>query len=239
MLSNAQCDSFAREVKFEDIRNIDKVYPAILNTNTFFDMEILRRSMTDLVGFSDNKIKVYFDIKNLAITSNKENWWELLQEFEKDVVNFPAGRETKYYYGEGKSCRTSPIFCRDKKPYQAFINLFDNSLQAFSCLVNENPNKLSFTSRRSNYETIKPGEFLIDDNKTKWEGMSKTFLDSASILFNAFKGKERKYIQEYGNADHDIRIIYPERGALVSHLYDTHGVTLYVNNDSIEKLISK
>jgi len=238
---------FGRKLDFGDIREIKRVFqPGILSLPYFFNPTSLKVTITELCGYGSKEILVYFkDIEDINIVSDEKEreWWETFQTFGSLVnKHFPAGCEMEYWYGPSGKEFSLPKFKEDDPPYQAFVRLFGNALQGFSCFVNQNPNKMDFSSWRCNYGTTKPGEVLIHDKTSLWVGQSDVFLESATILYNAFdEMKRRRYkvgIEKMAGARRrDVRIIYPERGALVGSLYGSDSATLLIENASLEKIV--
>jgi len=238
---------FGREINFEDIQGIKKVFqPGILSAPYFFNPVVLRGAISELCGWSPKEILVYFNgIEDLNLGSKekdkKREWWKAFQTFAPLVKPLPAGCEVEYWYGSDGKEFSLPEFKEYPPPYQALIKLFGNAIQGFSCFVN--PNRIGFSSIRCNYSTIKPGEGLIHDKKSLWSGKSDIFLESAQILHNALSEMERRGynvgVEEMaGCRGGEVRIIYPERGALVGRLYGKDSVGLLVENDSLEKIVS-
>ncbi len=241
---------FGREVNFDDIKNVKRVFqPGILSLPYLFNPASLKYAISELCGYGSKDILVYFkDIKNVIVSDDedkKRQWWEVLQRFGS-LVNkyFPAGCEMEYWYSLSGKERPLPEFKEDNPPYQAFVRLFDNAIQGFSCFINQNPNKMVFSSERCNYDAIKPGEGLVHDQKSLWEGKSDVFLESAQILSNAFSEMERRRykvgVKEMSGARRrEVRIIYPERGALVGSLYGSDSVALLIENVSLEEIVKQ
>jgi hypothetical protein len=240
---------FGREIEFDDINNIKRVFqPGILSLPYFFDPVFLDNAMSELCGYhSSRDILVYFrNIEAIDIVSDfgkdKRKWWETFQTFAPKVKSLSAGCEMEYWYSQNGKESSSPEFKENDPPYQAFVRLFDNAIQGFSCFVSENPDKMTFTSERCNYKTIKPGEGFVQDRKSLWTGKSDIFLRSAQTLHDAFDYMKRgdyKIIGKEempGNKRSEVRIIWPERGALVGSLYGNNSVAFLVENDSIKKM---
>ncbi|MBW3011935.1 hypothetical protein KY311_02015 [Candidatus Woesearchaeota archaeon] len=242
-------DFFGREVEFDYIRDIKMVFqPGILSLPYFFNPKGLENALSELCGFGNKDIQVYFrDFEDVNVVSDgtKKNWWEGLNEFASLVKShFPAGCELEYWYGEDGEEFSLPEFKETEKPYQAFVRMFGNALQAFSCFVNSVPNNISFSSERTNYHTIKPGEGLVHDSKSMWQGKSKDFMASATMLYRALNDMQRnRYrvgVQEYqGARRREVRIICPQRGAVVGSLYGNDSVALLVENDSLEEIVNQ
>ena len=240
---------FGRQIDFDDIKGIKRVFqPGFSSLPYFFDPTFLDNAMSELCGYhSSRDILVYFrEIEGINIVSDfgkdKRKWWETFQTFAPLVKSLSAGCEVEYWYGPDKKPFSSPEFKEDKPPYEAFVRLFGNALQGFSCFVSQNPDKMTFSSERCNYNTIKPGEGFIQDKKSLWTGKSDVFLRSVQTLYDAFDDMKRRGYKVVGkegmpgNKRSEVRIIYPERGALVGSLYGNNSVALLVENDSVEKM---
>ena len=204
-------------------------------------------SLSELCGDSPRYILVYFNnFVNMNIVSKhrdkKDRSWESFQDFCSILNHFPAGLEIEYWYGSGKNAYSSPEFSEKDKPYQAFIRLFDNAIQGYSCFIGSG--KLEFSSWRCNYDALQPGEGLIHDKHTLWTGKSDVFLKSAEILYNTFHTMEKRGYEVvvegmHGIGGGDIRIIYPETGALFGSLCGSNSATLLIENTSLEKIVEK
>src|SRR3989344_5421526 len=110
---------FGREIKFNDVSGIKKVFqPGILNRSYFFNPESLRQVLPELCGYGSKNILVYFnEISYLAIVSDdekKRKWWGALQDFIPLVKDLPAGFEMEYWYGPDGKEYSSPEFKTDK-----------------------------------------------------------------------------------------------------------------------------
>ncbi len=237
---------FGRKIDFEDMGGIKKVFqPGMLDLSYFFNPTSLKNSVSELCGYGSKEILVYFrEIEDINILSdnrdNKRNWWNAFQTFVPLVQNFPAGCEVEYFYGPKGEARSCPEFKENVPPYQAYVNLFGKAIQGFSCFVNQNPNQLSFSS----WTYSKPDGSLADEKTSLWRGNSDVFLESATILHNAFSGMKRRGYTVgketmAGNRRREVRIIYPERGALVGSLCGKDSITLFIENGSLEKLVQQ
>jgi len=231
---------FGREIDFKDIHGIKSVFqPGILDLPYFFNPITLNAAMLELCGTGNKEIAVYFnDIEDINITSNikggKKEWWRAFQNFVPFLTGFPAGCELEYWYGPDGKTYSSQDFKADKPPYQAFVKLFDNALQGYSCYSGD----IDFSSWVYDRET---GE-NTGSKRTLWTGDSKVFLDSATMLHNAFREMERRGYNigvenMAGIRRREVRIIYPERGALVSSLDGQNSMALLIENDSLRKIV--
>ena len=134
---NPVYETFGRDVPFEDITPIKKIYqPGFLSKSRFFNSEALRTALEDLCFLYNGEILVYF--RNISggmsprDIDEKRKWWDPLQKFESSLgVNFPAGIEMEYYSGPEGDIRLSPEFNADNPPYQAHLKLFDDALQEY------------------------------------------------------------------------------------------------------------
>jgi hypothetical protein len=191
----------------------------ILDPHSFFDTSSLGRGVSELCGGVSTDISVHFLGMRGYIDSGRKsgdgNWWDAFQEFVPLVKNSPTGCETKYYVREEEP----PISKFDERnlPYQSFVELFGGAVKGFSCFVNENPKKVSFSCWSTNYDIIKPGEAFFHHEKSLWEGDSRVFLESAEILSDAFLEMERRGYKT--GAAGEVRIICPDKGALIGHLF--------------------
>lgn len=240
-------ECFGRRIKFGDISGIKRVFqPGILSLPYFFNPGALNDAISELCGWNPKGILVYFnDIENLDVSSKQgrhKKWWEAFQAFVPLVKDSPAGYKVEYWYGSDGKAFSSPEFRQESPPYQAHVKLFGGAIQGFSCFVNQDPNEISFDSIRCNIDIIKPGEGLVHDKKSLWIGQPKDFLESAQILYDAFYEMDR---QKYdvgvetmaGERRREVRIICPERGALVGSLYGSDSVALLIENESLEKMV--
>jgi hypothetical protein len=238
---------FGRELEFEHINNIRTVYqPGILSKETLFNSAALRKALKEHCWrFSRDEVLVYF--RNIAggmlpqYRARKGNWWDSFQEFASRLgEDFPAGMQVEYWYGDGGSNnRASPEFKKCSPPYQAFVRLFDNALQGFSCFVGGSQEGISFSSNRTNYDTIKPGEGLIHDQKTLWKGTPDAFLNSAYRVEDALERMNMTHntgVSGHNYKRAEVRII-TRYGALVSSLVDDSSATLLVDHSSLEKIV--
>lgn len=239
-------ETFGRDVPFEDIRHIKELYqPGILDITRFFNPTILDKALQDICYFPDDQILVYFRNIGGQITPQKgnKNWWDLFQEFVHLLgEDFPGGLKTEYWYGSDGKERSSPKFEEKNSPYQAFAYLFDNAIQAFSCFVREQYAGISFSSERSNYRTIKPGEGLHIDQKTLWKGTATELLLSAVLLSDACRDLKIRtndiLISGHNGYRCELRII-SSRGALAESLVMDSSVTLRIDNKSLEETVKK
>ena len=242
-------ETFGREVEFEDITPIKHVYqPGILNEDNFFNPVELRKALDEICGFSKKEIIVYF--RNISggigcqnVDKNRK-WWDTLHKFTSQLGKFPAGIEMEYWYGDGASGKPSPEFKEKPEPFQAFVRLFDNAIQGFSCFVSGSQEGVGFDSHRTNYGTLKSGEYLISDQKTLWAGTPDVFLDSATRLHNALEGMKRGAehrvgISGYNGHRSEVRIISPNRGAVIGSLYKGDSMTLQIDSKTLEKIVEK
>lgn len=248
---NPEYELFGRKLHLDDMRNIKQVFqPGILSSPYFFDQSSLEDALKCLCGYSPKEVLVYFNNISAGFGDNdkdeKRKWWESFQRFASLLGNrFPAGCEFEYWYSSDKKNFSLPEFREDTPPYQAFVRLFKNAIQGFSCFVNQDRNCLEFSSRRCNYDTIKHGEGFIDDEHSLWTGKSDVFMESAQILYQAFYEMRRPtryhaHAEEMAGAHRsDIRIICPERGALVGSLYGSDSMTLLVENASLKNMVKQ
>ncbi len=148
----------------------------------------------------------------------------------------------EYWYGPEEKAFSTSEFKKDSPPYQAFIRLFDNAIQGFSCFVGSNREGVRLESHRSNYRTIKPGESLIIDQKTLWRGSPIAFLESAVSLDNALyqMGKTHNIgISGYNYYRAEIRIISAGGNAIVGSLLNGDSAKLEISNDSLCAIVKK
>ena len=245
---DSKYEIFGREVPFKDITNIRRVYqPGILNSSLFFNPDSLREALDGFHYFSQKEILVYFRNISGGIHQNgtnaKRKWWESFQKFNSFIdTSFPASHILEYWYGSDGKEFSSPEFNENEKPYQAFIRLFDDAIQGFSCFVGRNQEGIGFSSDRTNYYTINPGEGLIHDNMTLWTGNSDVFLKSAKVLYDACRGMESCQEHTVGISGHnfnkaEVRIISPGRGAMIGSLFNGSSVTLFLEENSLEKIV--
>jgi hypothetical protein len=234
---------FGKNIDFEHIEGIRRVFqPGMLSLEYFFNPVSLRNSVSKLCGFGSKEILVYFRaLDNINILSDdkdkKRKWWEGFETFVSLVKQIPAGCEVEYWYGQDGKKYPLPVFKEDTPPYQAFVNLFNKALQGFSCFVNQNPNKIDFSS----WTYSNPDGSLAEDKTSVWVGKSDVLLESATMLHDAFyEMKRRGYIvgreEMAGARRREVRIICPERGALVGSLYGRDSITLFLENSSLERL---
>ncbi|MDP7181590.1 MAG: hypothetical protein QF486_03350 [Candidatus Woesearchaeota archaeon] len=138
MRDEPEHEVFGRDIAFEDIREIKRVFqPSMLNSSSFFNPAPMREAVRELCGWGSQKIWVYFRNMGINIESKdrKENWWDTFKDFSGRVQHFPAGSELEYWYGPSGNASSSPEFNEDSPPYQAFVRLFDKAIQGFSCFV--------------------------------------------------------------------------------------------------------
>lgn len=245
-------ETFGRDVPFEYITQIRSVaQPGILNQQYFFNPDSLSESLSDMYILfpKTDEILVYFrNISGGIGCCNKKDenrkWWDALQKFKLYLgTNFPAGLEMEYYYNEKEP--PSPEFRKDKAPYQAFIKLFNNAIQGFSCFVGESNEGIRFSSHRTNYGTIKHGEGLINDQKTLWTGTAGDFLASAVIMDEACRQMRRDEhnvaLSAYNIGPRaEIRIIDKRAGfALIGSLVGSDSLTLLIDRSSLEKIVER
>lgn len=240
-------ETFGREIPFEEITPIRKVeQPGILSQTRFFNQEALSKAIYDLHFPSQDNLLVYF--RNIAggmgfkEPDEKRKWWDGIREFGGCLKEFPAGIQMSYWYGPDGKQYSSPEFDEEKKPYQAFIRLFDNAIQGFSCFVGGNREGISFNSERTNYHTIKPGEGLIHDQKTRWIGKKEALLDSAERLSHALYNMSANMnigIAGYNGHRAEVRIISSMGGALVGSLVGSDSATLFIDHSSLEQIVQK
>lgn len=250
LMETSMYDAFAREIYSGDLlkAEVSKILPGILSTKTLFNQNAVKKVFSENPLWLSKDIIVYFNhfhSPNIDSTKKDGKWYDALQEFVPLVKDFPAGVKLEYWYGDAPNEHSSSRLDISKKPYQAFVRLFNDSIQGFSCFVNNNPSELRFSSTRTNYETIKSGEGLIHDNQSSWKGNAQIFENSAYRLSSALEEMERKgYIvtgipENLISEDADVRIIVPGRGALVSCLRDDLNVTLFLKESAIEKMVNE
>jgi len=167
----------------------------------------------------------------------------MIQEFSSLLGNmeFPAGLKMEYWHNPDNNSFSSSEFKKDNT-YQAFIQLFNNAIQGFSGFVNENNTGIWLTSHYTNIETLKPGEEVIESQKTLWTGNRKDFLQSAYIFNKAIEEMERTVKAEFNGYNHksmEVRIISPAGKALVGRLVDDSSVTLLVDHSSLEQIVKE
>ncbi|MBI4159425.1 hypothetical protein HY500_04180 [Candidatus Woesearchaeota archaeon] len=239
---------FGREVEFERVTPITRVYqPGILDPSSFFNPNALRGALTELCILDGREILVYFrNIAGRISACNEEDrnrkWWETFQRFRSLLGASPAGCEVEYFYGPEGGEYSSPEFVESKDPYQAFVKLFGNAVQGFSCFVNGGRAGISFSSNRTNYNTIRPGEEFIHDQITSWTGDWNTFFYSARNLSNSFNTMmidgHSGNVSGYNGRRCEIRIIQPEMGAaLVGSLVGDSSVTLFIDSSSLDGVV--
>ncbi|MEK6840846.1 MAG: hypothetical protein AABX79_02745 [Nanoarchaeota archaeon] len=243
---NPTYETFGRSVSLQGMAKvIDMPKLGILSRSHFFNPDKLNQELHNLLGYSEKNILVYF--RNIARgiggidTNPRRKWWETIQTFKRYLgENFPAGLEMEYWYGpEGKE-QSSPEFKKRPLPYQAFIKLFDNALQGFSCFVGEGKEGVSFSSDRTNYGTIKPGEALIHNHQTLWTGDRDVFLKSAERISQALHYMERYHNIGIGGLNccsAEVRIISQSGKALIGGLMGDDSFTLHINQPSLEKIV--
>ena len=214
------------EIDSKDIRGIDKVFqPGILSPSHFFNPDSLRDALSELYRWGSEDIRVYFNkAQNITLASRKENenWWTAFQDFAPLGSNLPAGSNLEYWYGPSGKEHSSSQFDIKNPPYQAFIRMFGDCLDGFSCFVDEEVNKIKFSTNPR--------------NPVVWRGDSNIFLKSAYQLDGAFDSMERKGYSITGESG-EIKIILPERGALVGSLREGSSVTLLVKDSAIEQMV--
>lgn len=241
-------ETFGRDIEIKEITGIHRIeQPGILSKYCFFNPGELNHALDDIAGYSNNEILVYF--RNIAggvgysNIDKKRKWWDMIQKFNSFLgKDFPAGIEMKYWYGPDGKEFSSPDFKENNPPYQAFIELFNNAIQGFSCFVKEYGEGIDFSSHRTNYETMKPGESLIDDQKTLWTGNKDAFLKSAFFLHKALYeiGRtERVELKGFNFEPAEVRIISTKGEALVGSLIDESSVTLFIDNSSLERIVNE
>ena len=243
-------ETFGREVPFEDIHSISRVtQPGILHRSEMFDRVGLELVLREFF-LPDEKLMVYF--RNLAGTflpdskDLKRKWWDNIREFRERLGFFSAGAEMEYWYDPDSQPHSSVEFMENGKlPYQAFLRLFDNALQGFSCFVNGSEEGISFKSNRTNYKNIKPGEFLISDENTFWSGTRDEISVAFSAIQDAFyqmnlRGLRGQGIVGYNGQPAEVRIIAPTCGrAVVSRLVGDNSVSLYINSNVLQEIVEK
>ena len=128
--SKTKYEVFAREVGFDEIEGIKRVFqPGSLSLQYFFEPTALNRAVSELCGYSAQPIQVYFnDFEDINISSGIQKsrkadlkWWRCFQSFAPLVADFPAGVELEYWYGPEKKAHSLPVFNEQKPPYQAFV----------------------------------------------------------------------------------------------------------------------
>ncbi|MFA5061192.1 MAG: hypothetical protein WC494_02665 [Candidatus Pacearchaeota archaeon] len=246
METKPEHEIFGEDVDFEHIRDIKRVFqPGMLSSQYFFNPVSLRNSVSELCGPGSEDILVYFKvIGGINITSNdkdeKRKWWGAFQDFIPLVERIPAGCEVGYWYGSDGKEYLSPEFKESTPPYQAFAHLFGKGIDGFSSFVNQNPNKIDFSS----WTYSKPDGSLAGGKTSVWIGKSDVLLESAWVLNNAFHEMEREGYkvgseEMVGDRRKEIRIIHPERGALVGSLYGKDSITLFLEKSSLVKLVEQ
>jgi hypothetical protein len=231
---------------FDAITNIRGIcQPGILNRRTFFNSAALRKALKEVCwDFSRDEILVYF--RNIAggmqpnDRERKGNWQDSFEQFVSYLKNIP-GKQLEYWYHDGGKARASPELNTRNAPYQAFARLFDNAVQAFSCFVGGSQAGMSFSSDRSNYETIKPGEALVMDHMTLWKGTPNALLNSAYRIQDALERMSITHnigISGHNGYRAEMRII-ARLGALADSLVDDGSVTLHVSHASLEKIVEE
>lgn len=253
VVSRLKYDVFGRSVQLKDIQGIESVFGrGFLDTKCYFDLDSLGEAISELCLFGDRNIRVYFnDVNDIGIVGGREDlnpdrkWWTAFRRFAEKVDGFPAGCKVKYWYSPDRKAFWSSKFNIGSPPYQAHVELFGDAVQAFSCFVHEEPNEVSFSSRRSNVENLKPGEGVVCDNNSLWVGSSKVLLSSATRLHRAFDnmGRMGYEVRDGGyNGWHrggDVRIVFPGRGAVVSSFRNGGGTSYYVTENSLRENVAK
>lgn len=240
-------ETFGREVDFDEIKNVKKIIqPGILSKSFLFNPEKLKWALQEISWQQKEEIAVYF--RNVAgdieykDAPKKGNWFDMLHLFKDYLGNeFPAGLKMEYWHNPDNKHFSSSEFKKDNT-YQAFLQLFNNAIQGFSCFVRENEEGIKFSSHRTNYENIKPGEALIDDQKTLWIGNREDFLQSAYDFNQAIKeiGKTKEIeFRGHNNGPMEVRIISPLGKALVGRLVEDSSVTLLIDHASLEQIVKE
>jgi len=248
-------ETFGREVYFQEITPIKEVHqPGILSKSRFFDIFALGKMLDKFCFLSPKKeILVYFRHIAGGISpknpSKERKWWETIQEFKSIIGDdFPAGCEMEYFYGPDHSATISPeLKEKSEEPYQAFIKLFNNAIQGFSCFVWNNKEGIGFGSERTNYGTTKPGEAFIHDDLTLWKGTPEELSSSSTRLYHVIKQMEGKYNIGFGGNGKswrggdrgEVRIIIPNMGALIGSIVKDSSVTLFIDHSSLENIVEK
>ncbi len=248
---DSKYETFGRNVSLDDISGIKKIYqPGLLSRNYFFNPVALKDALSEMCFCYHGDLLVYF--RNFGggirpkedITTEKRDWWKSLETFRSHLGKFPAGLNMEYYYGSGSDTRTEPSseFMNRKDFYQAFIKLFDNAIQGFSCFVGGSKEGMSFSSTRSNYGNLKPSDSLIHDNFTLWKGTPDVLHDSATRMYGALQEMERTHntgISSAGEKRTEIRIIRPGRGAVIGSLVGDSSVSLELDDDALDCVVEK
>ena len=143
----------------------------------------------------------------------EEHYEQLKSKLENKLGKMPDRKESEWWYGpDGKEKSSGKFKPKDNlNPYQGFVYLFGDALNAFSCFVK---GCIDINSRHSNYHTIKPGEALVDENMGCWKGTIEEFLESAKILEHALGHVAWGQKDKIGFPNGEIKLVHPELGAI-------------------------